>query len=372
MNVELMCRALSDLGFQVDLATYPFGRTEPIPGLTYHRVPGVPFVRQVPIGFSLAKIPLDILLAFRVRRLLERNRYVALHAVEEAAFFCAMLGRLASVPVIADLDSDIPEQLRTHPSLVARLLSSPAGIVERRALHASSCAVTVCRSLTRHVEAIAPGKPVFQIEDVPLPSQDRAPDAEVVERTRREMGLQGRRILLYAGNLEHYQGVDRLVAALPRVLNSHPEAALVVVGGEREQIESLKRQARDLGIEEALWLFGPREPESLPDLIGLAEVLVSPRLEGENTPMKIYSYMLSGKPIVATDLETHTQVLDGSTAILTPPDVEGLVAGIRRALENPGAASALGATARERVRKEYDFAGFREKLDQVYRFISRR
>ena len=49
-------------------------------------------------------------------------------------------------------------------------------------------------------------------------------------------------------------------------------------------------------------------------------MLTSPRSKGTNTPLKIYQYLRSGKPIVATRLLTHTQVLDDDTAMLTAPD----------------------------------------------------
>ena len=49
-------------------------------------------------------------------------------------------------------------------------------------------------------------------------------------------------------------------------------------------------------------------------------MLVSPRIAGTNTPLKLYAYLKTGKPIVATDLPTHTQVLTSQTALLAPPD----------------------------------------------------
>ena len=52
------------------------------------------------------------------------------------------------------------------------------------------------------------------------------------------------------------------------------------------------------------------------------DILVSPRIRGTNTPLKIYSYLRSGKPIVATDLLTHTQVLSPDVARLVAPDAD--------------------------------------------------
>jgi glycosyltransferase involved in cell wall biosynthesis len=371
MNVRLMCRTLVELGFEVHLATFPFGQTDPIPGLTYHRVSRIPFVRGVPIGFSLAKAVLDVLLAVRVARLLWSRRYLAVHGVEEAAFFVAPLGRLFRTPAIADMDSNVPEQLEGHRSIIARLLAAPARAVERWALRSSACALTVCESLTTHVKRYCPDKAVFQIEDVPPPSMDRPPDAEKVAALRRDLGVGERRVLLYAGNLEPYQGVDLLVEALPMVRARFPDTVLVVIGGEEAQMARIEEQGRSLGVSESVRLLGKIDPDRLPEFMALAEVLVSPRNEGENTPFKIYGYMLSGKPIVATDIRTHTQVLDESTAILTPVSADGLAEGAVRALSDPAEAARIGALAREVVRREYNSDMFRERLHEVYRFIAR-
>jgi len=56
-------------------------------------------------------------------------------------------------------------------------------------------------------------------------------------------------------------------------------------------------------------------------------VLVSPRSSGTNTPLKIYQYLRAGRPIVATRLLTHTQVLSDQTAILTPATAVDFAAG---------------------------------------------
>ena len=80
-------------------------------------------------------------------------------------------------------------------------------------------------------------------------------------------------------------------------------------------------------------------------------MLVSPRSLGTNTPLKIYQYLRSGRPIVATRLLTHTQVLDDDVAILTAATPDGFAAGILAALADPERARAVGA-ARARARRD--------------------
>ncbi len=71
----------------------------------------------------------------------------------------------------------------------------------------------------------------------------------------------------------------------------------------------------------------------VPACLLAADVLVSPRERGRNTPLKIFSYLRSGRPIVATDIASHTQVLDEWSSVLVPPSAQGLALGIRSLLD---------------------------------------
>ncbi len=64
------------------------------------------------------------------------------------------------------------------------------------------------------------------------------------------------------------------------------------------------------GLADAVIFTGQRPAEEIPRYLDAATVLVSPRASGTNTPLKIYQYLRSGRPIVATRLRTHTQVLN--------------------------------------------------------------
>ena len=183
---------------------------------------------------------------------------------------------------------------------------------------------------------------------------------------RDRLGLAGRRVVVYTGNYDRRQGLPELVQALAAVRARHPECLLLVVGGEPEQVETLQARIEADGLADAVRLLGARPPDTMPEYMGLAEVLVSPRLEPYTTPLKIFSYMASGRPIVATDLPTHTQVLDADAAILVPPTPAGLADGILRALEDPAGAAALGRRARHVVETRHTFAGFKRRLADCY------
>ncbi|MCH7872737.1 MAG: glycosyltransferase family 4 protein [Planctomycetes bacterium] len=370
MRVQLMCLMMCEMGIEVHLVTYPMGKTIQMPGLHYHRIPQLPFFRRVSIGFSMAKVVYDVFLVAKVLGLLVRWRFAALHAVEEAAVFAAPLGRLFRTPMIVDFNSEWVDQLSCHSSGAVRALAVIAAPLQRWTIRLSTCALTVCLALTEHVKRISPGKAVFQIEDVPLPNTDLPPNEDRMAALRRELQVEGRRVILYTGNLQPYQGVDLLVDALPGVADRHPDAVTVVVGGEPEEIARFRARSESIGVADCTRWVGQRDPETMPEFLDLAEVLVSPRREGENTPLKIYTYMASGRPTVATDLPTHTQVLDGELAILVEATPAGLADGLIRALDDPAAGSRMGARAKEAARRNHSCESFRTKMGELYAFVT--
>ena len=100
-------------------------------------------------------------------------------------------------------------------------------------------------------------------------------------------------------------------------------------------------------------------------------MLVSPRSTGTNTPLKIYQYLRSGRPIVATRLLTHTQVLSDDTAFLAEPTPDGFAQAILAALGDPARAAAVGARAKEVAATRYSDEAFvaktRAAIDRLAR-----
>jgi glycosyltransferase involved in cell wall biosynthesis/ubiquinone/menaquinone biosynthesis C-methylase UbiE len=369
LNISNMCRVLTEIGYEVHIATLPLGKDIDLPGLVYHRVAQVSGLGQVPIGFSFAKAIYDVLLAAKTISLLRRSRFAAVHAIEDAALFAAPIARWFRTPMVVDLDSDICGQLRDAESRIVRALAVPAGPLRRLALRQSTCALTVAGALTRLVAKESPDTRVFEIRDIPGDQLMRPADPDRVEALRRELSLPAERLVVYTGNFDRRQGVEALVEAMPWISERFPGTVLLLVGGEPEQVETLRRKAAKLEIDGAVRLIGKRPLSEMSEFMAMAAVLVSPRLEPYVTPLKIYAYMASGRPIVATDLPTHTDVLDLNTAILTPPTPQGLAEGIIRAFNEPARAARLGWQAQRLVEREHTYESFKRKLADLYAYL---
>ena len=372
INVRQMVQTLTEAGHEVHLATYPMGDAVAMPGLVIHRALPVPGVRIVPIGFSWTKVALDAMLTLRVWTLLAGRRFDVVHAVEESIFIALPIARVRGIPVIYDLDSWMSDQLAYGGRVKNRALLRFFRWMERGALHRSRLAITVSASLSDAVREMEPGVPVAQIEDCPLDEALRAPDPARVTQLRESFGIGQRRAIVYTGNLEAYQGIDLLLLAFARVASARDDVALVLVGGSTAQIDEMRARAASLGIGERVVLTGQRAAEEMPEWMAMGALLVSPRLHGGNTPLKLFSYMWSAVPIVATNLPTHTQVLDSSSAVLCAPSPEDMARGMLSVLDDPALHAALGAAARARVARDYSRDAFRRKLLAAYDSIAPR
>ena len=93
-----------------------------------------------------------------------------------------------------------------------------------------------------------------------------------------------------------------------------------------------------------------------------ADALLSPRTEGTNTPLKIYQQLASGIPLVATNIYSHTQVLNDNVAFLADPDPESFGAVMIAAMSDESAAKAKADSAIRLYKKEYSRESYVRKL----------
>jgi glycosyltransferase involved in cell wall biosynthesis len=180
------------------------------------------------------------------------------------------------------------------------------------------------------------------------------------------------RIVLYAGTFEPYQGLDLLVDASPIVVHACTNVRFLCLGGNRNQVATIKTRAHQLGVSESFILPGTIPPEDVEQHFKIASVLVSPRILGTNTPLKIYSYLRSRIPIVATNILSHTQVLTPNVALLVEPQPESLAAGILRVLNDSQLSGRLVENALQLAQESYSSETYHSKIAEVFSFLSAR
>ena len=363
--VDRVLRVLSARGEHIDLLTYHQGAARHYANVQHHRAPNVPFTRRVRPGFSLKKVLCDLAMLPLIARLLLRKRYTLVHAVEESVFMALMLKWLFGLPYVYDMDSSLSQQIgEKYPAArpITRLLSAMEGTAIRQA----TAVAPVCDALAQHIAQYHPRRVVI-LPDVSL--LQPVPEGQV-EDLRTQLGITGM-LVMYIGNLELYQGIDLLLESFALVAPQARDAALVIVGGEPADIAKYAERCHTLGIEGRVHLIGPRPVEHLAGYLAQADILVSPRVKGVNTPMKVYSYLDSGKPVLATDLPTHTQVLTGKVSMLARPGPPDFARAMLSLIRDASLREQLGTAGRQLVREEYSPAAFQQKLSSLYDDLKR-
>jgi len=355
MLAETLCAA----GHEVDLLTYHEGEPVAFPGLRLLRIPRLPLVRGVGIGFSWKKLACDAALVVSFLRLARPGRYHVVHAGEETVFPAALFARRRGAALVYDMDSDLTDQLLARHALL-RPLRGLFTALERWALGRADLTLAVCERLAAKARALAPGARVRVLEDPALTGACDGPAEDLRAHAR-----PGHALALYVGNLEPYQGVDLLLEALALAGGDLP-LTLAVVGGAPADVERYRARAAALGLAARVRFLGPRPVAALGGLLAQADILVSPRVQGENTPMKVYSYLASGRCTLATDIASHTQALDESCALLAPPEPAALAAALRRLAADPALRESLGRAGARRASERYSPEAYRAKLLAAY------
>ncbi|MCB9107465.1 MAG: glycosyltransferase [Anaerolineales bacterium] len=176
-------------------------------------------------------------------------------------------------------------------------------------------------------------------------------------------------MLMYVGNLQTYQGIDMLLESFALALKNFKQTDLVIIGGVEDDIHKYKQMSKELGIEKNVYFLGPKPVEHLAVYLSQADILVSPRTKGRNTPMKVYSYLHSGKPLLATDMPTHTQILDNKVAMLAAPSPQAYAEKMVELLADQNLRTTLGKAGEQLIEDQYSYNAFRKKLNQLFDWL---
>ncbi len=167
------------------------------------------------------------------------------------------------------------------------------------------------------------------------------------KEAREKLGLPfSKKIAIYAGHLYAWKGADVLANAA-RLL---PENTVVVfVGGSPEDMAPFKKKYDN---DPRILIVGQRPYKEIPLYLKAADVLVLPNTAKETvsrhytSPVKLFEYMASGRPIIASDLPSIRDVLNEKNAVLVPPDnPEAFAGAIIDLLNNHTHAEAIATMA---------------------------
>jgi glycosyltransferase involved in cell wall biosynthesis len=328
-------RELIARGHEVDILTYGVGGEPPNFAARVFRSRGPHFKRTIRAGPSRLKIWFDLLLFISLLARLARQRYDVLYAHEEGALLARLAGAIFRIPYIYDMHSSLPLQITDWKFSEHAAVIAAFRWVERLSVRGACAVVAISPAVERAARSAGPSTLCVLLANHFEPEQEVVAHEEVAAvRTRHGIPLE-RKLVVYAGSFVALQALDLLVDAIPQVLASVPNTTFLLVGGSDPEIAALRARAKRLGVADHVILERSLPQAAIPAYLAAADVLVSPRVQGINSPGKLLNYLASGRPVVATDTLVHNQLLTEKSAILTPPSAAGLAAGLVTALTDP-------------------------------------
>jgi glycosyltransferase involved in cell wall biosynthesis len=358
-----LLEALSELGYETDVLTYPTGRPLDIPGVRYFRLPNPLRLKVVPIGFSLRKCWLDLFLFPALSRRLRESDYSCIHALEESAFVAALVAGRTGVPVIYDMQSSLAEQMISITPFRNPIARGLVARCERWLFEHVDLIMTSVGLAVR----VRKASPTARVREWRYPGIAQEVLPSDVDELREKLAIDSTApIVLYAGTFQHYQGLSELLEAMPAVLEAVPGAVLLLVGAENGSHDrAVRRLARRLP-ECAVRVLERQPREAIPRFMALADVVVSPRVYGENLPIKVLEYLAAGRAIVATAIPAHRTLLDDDRALLVEPTADALAAGISSLLLDDERRGDFERKAREYAEKHLDWLGFVHSVGEIF------
>lgn len=346
--------------------------TETVDGLEFHRCQPAthPFAR-LPVVGQWAIIEQ---LTGRLVEVAEHEKPDIIHAHSPALNGVAAIraGSRLGVPVVYEVrgfweDAAVSHGTSREGGLRYRLTRA----METWALKRADAVTCICEGIRG--DLIDRGIPPEKITMVPnAVDADRFTPIEARDGALEERyGLADRKVLAFIGSFYAYEGLDLLVAAMPKLLQARPDVRLLLVGGG-QVADDLKRQVAGLGVTDQVVMTGRVPHEQVEAHYSLADILVYPRkpmrITELVTPLKPLEAMAQKRLLVASDVGGHRELIqDGVTGVLfRAGDVDDLVAKVLNLLESEERWPAIREAGRSFVERERTWANSIDNLVPVY------
>ena len=193
-------------------------------------------------------------------------------------------------------------------------------------------------------------------------------DIDIIkEEARAKTNLpKNQEIVMYTGHLFEWKGAGTLleVARMSKIKGQRSDFLFVFVGGTEYDVKQFRKKAEDL---DNVLILGYKPHKEIPVFLKAADVLVLPNSASEKissytSPLKLFEYMSSGRPIVASELLSIKEILNSENSVLVgSDDPESLVGGISKVIENSSFGEMISQKAKEDV-KNYTWQKRAERI----------
>lgn len=358
--------SLQALGIQVTVFCYHLGRD--VDNTRIARIPNFFWYRRTSAGPSYHEIYLDSVLGLRTLFSCLTSKFDIIHAcLHEGAAIGLMVRSLKRIPVVFDAHGSLTDEMLAHKFIKKNGFSYGVWLWLERALDQEVDAILTSSPVNAQnmVKKFGVNKEkVFLVEDgvdttVFRPGYD-------VSKLREELGIPaGRKIVVYLGILDQYQGTDCLVRAIPHVVDEVKNAHFLIMGFPN--VKKYVELAKKLKVFDNVTFTGKVDHSKAHYYLALGTMAIAPKLSLESEGnAKVYHFMASGLPTVAFDHPVNRYIMGELGIYARMGDHLSLADCIKKVLVDDRLANELGMKVHKKAVAEYSWTKAAVKIIRIY------
>lgn len=363
-------RALQGQGCEIVLCTYHIGRE--MEGVKTERIIDIPWYKKLEAGPSWQKPLLDILLLIKSFRTARRFKPDIIHAhLHEGAFISRFISWWFSLPLLFDYQGSMTAEMADHGFLKKGGLFF--GLLRRLEKWINMGAKIIVPSSSGSAEQLLSE---FHIPQEKVQVVTDGVDTDIfrpgypVDDLRKRLGIpENRRVIVYLGLLNEYQGVDLLIDTVCDVIKRAPDTHFLIMG--YPDVERYKGMADRFGVAANVTFTGRIDYGEAPMYLCIGDIAVSAKLSKTEANGKVYNYMAAGLPTVCFDTPVNREILGDTGVYAEFGSRDSLVKEMVDLLSDEERLSRLRMGVRERAVEELSWRKAGERMLAVYGEIKR-
>lgn len=351
--------ALLELGHEVDVLTYPHGENIEHSNLTIFRSPEKKIFKYFQAGQYKKKLVYDFILFIKSIKLLSKNNYEVVIVHGTMTYLTALLIPFFRTNFIAMKHGNLDVEMQKWNISNRKFFITIARKID--VFFANRYKYIICEHSSvknKFIESGLKEKKLFLIKiSVPNASSEN-------KKTTDSKSFN----ILYTGTFVSVQNIELLYQAGDLLMNEN--IMFYIIGGNDKELEYETTRIKNYTCKGKVKLLKRIGQEELIKYYNKADIVVSPRKFGHDTPMKIFDYMNFGKCILASNKLIHTEILNPQNSYLADPTPESFAKAIIHLINNPETVNKLAIQAKNDFEHRYSFNNMKikyiELLEKVY------
>jgi glycosyltransferase involved in cell wall biosynthesis len=367
--------ALSGMGHEIDILTYPVGRDVKIRGVKTIRVE-TKLKPPLKAKMTVQRILTDCLLYRKALCLVKTKKYgCIIGKTPIGRIIGRKLKEKTGLPLIIDVVEPALGMVSLYSrkgafagrliSKVIRLLLNPLTSkflrnLELKNYNSADVVLANWDLVKEDIEKESKRECVLLYDTVPDILRKR-PKGDI----KKGLGIRNEKVLLYTGASTPQQGIDVYIDCLS--LLKHKNVKLVIVGPKEERYaEMVKRK----GLINRVIFTGKVNMEELPKYFKSADILLTAySTGGRNATVKLLFYLFQGKPIIASDVPQYTQIVSNDVVFLSRPTAEDFAEKVDYLLAHPKEAGKRAEKALQYANKKFSKEAYVKRLKRVLSLV---